>query len=98
MGDIDALQRGTDLLEDFLPVRDDDHPGSALQDLIGDVAEEDCLSGSSGADRQRPLGAGPECRTDVLSKLVLVGAQFHREPKAAFLGLTCQAQATHSPA
>jgi hypothetical protein len=76
----DALQCGTDLLEDFFPVRDDDHPGPAFQDLLGDVREEHRLAGSSGADGDRPLGAGRERGSDVVRQLVLVRSKFHREP------------------
>ena len=62
----DALQRGADLLKDFLPVRDDDHASPAFEDLRGDVREEDRLAGSSGADCNRALGAGCERGSDVV--------------------------------
>ena len=76
----DPLERGTDLFEDFIPVRDDDNPGSTFQDLRGDVAEKDRLAGSSGAYCDRALGAGGKRGSDVVGQLVLVRPEFHREP------------------
>ena len=66
MGDANALQSGTDLIEDFTAVRDDDHARSPLENLGRDVGEEDCLAGACGADRKRAVCTRSEGPSDIV--------------------------------
>lgn len=78
--DRDSGQGCTDLIEDLAAVGDDNNPRASLKDPRCDVAEEDCLSGSSRADYKWPFCPRHEGASDIVCQTFLVGSQFHHEP------------------
>jgi hypothetical protein len=78
MRDANALQSGTDLIEDFAAMRDDDNARPPLEDLGRDVGKEDCFTGAGRADRQRAVCSRSERPSDIVCQLVLVRPEFHK--------------------